>query len=84
MQFKNIPGKNWEWGHTEHRHQGVQTYKGKLLWYTQVKPYYAGGGAKFQTFEDFAENGPPFDDVPREILDEIYDLMKVPKKKRKY
>ena len=82
--MKNFPKKSWEWGHDEYRYHGVQTYEGCLLWYTQTKQYWAGGGARKQSFDDFIENGPFLNNVPNEILDEIYDLLDVPTEERIY
>ncbi len=75
-----IPGKDWQWNHNSweggYRYDGVHTFEGCLLWYTETYPAYAGGGAYEQSFTDFLKNGPAMSDVPKEIIDEIYELLK--------
>ena len=75
-----IVKKDWQWGHEYYtnssRYHGVHTYEGKLVWYTETYPGYAGGGACTQSFEDFLKSGPKLDAVPQEIIDEITEIIK--------
>jgi len=74
-----IPKKGWKWDHqtfeSGYRYDGVHTYEECLLWYTETYPAYAGGGAQKQSFSDFLKNGPSMRNVPKDILDEIYELL---------
>ena len=74
-----IPKKEWTWDRESfkggYRYQGVHTYEGNLLWFTETYPAYAGGGASSQSFADFLLNGPSMNDVPKEVLDEILEFL---------
>ena len=71
--------KNWKWNQNSweggYRYDGVNIEKDGLLWYTETYPAFAGGGAHKQTFFEFLKNGPSIE-VPKEILDEIYESVK--------
>ncbi len=82
MEEKKIL-KSWEWSKCESGYEGVYLYKDSLLWYKETWPAYAGGAARNQSLDDFIESGPAVDTVPKEILKEIYDHLKIPEDKRK-
>jgi len=75
--------KSWEWSCREFEYEGVCLYKDSLLWYKETYPAYAGGTARKQSLKDFMENGPAVDTIPREILNEIYDYLNIPRARRK-
>jgi hypothetical protein len=61
--------KFWEWNHQPNRYEGLNLTGGKLVWYLQMSPDWAGSAATEQTFEDFMVNGPAVScppDVERE------------------
>ncbi|MBI2897874.1 MAG: hypothetical protein HYY06_30225 [Deltaproteobacteria bacterium] len=68
--------RDWAWNHQPGRHDGVHTFEGKLVWYTQPDHPHAGGGAHEQSFADFLRDGPWVSDVPKEILDEIREVVR--------
>ncbi len=74
-----IPKKEWKWNQESfeggYRYDGVHTYEGNLLWFTETYPAYAGGGASSQSFADFLLNGPSISNVPQEVLDEILEIL---------
>lgn len=68
--------RDWTWNHQPGRHDGVHTFEGKLVWYTLTYNPHAGGGAHEQSFTDFLREGPWVSDVPKKMLDEIYDVVR--------
>ena len=71
-----VPGKGWTWHLKPGQTEGVHTYEGCLTWYTRMREYWAGGGARQQSFEDFLKNGPPVSEVPVNVLEELKALLK--------
>ncbi len=70
-----IPGEEWTWNHDESGHDGVNTFEHKLVWFTH-KDEQKGGGSKLeQSFEDFIMNGPINEDVPTDIMLDLYELI---------
>ena len=82
--MKKFPKKDWQWNKCSYGYDGVHSFHNCLTWYSERWPGSAGGGASTQSFKEFAEQGPPINDVPKEVIDEIYDLLNVPIKKRIY
>ena len=62
--------KFWEWGHQPGRYEGVNLTGGKLLWYLQTSPDWAGSAAREQTFADFMLHGPAVS-CPKDIEAEV-------------
>lgn len=73
--ISKIPRKDWQWNKIHYRYDGVHTYEGCLLWYTESYPAYAGGGAYSQSFADYIRNGSSMSDVPDEIIEEINQML---------
>ncbi len=75
-QTKIVPKKDWQWNKSSTGYDGVHTYEGCLTWYTECWPGWAGGGAYQQSFSDFVINGPWVKSVPKDVLDELLELLK--------
>jgi len=67
---------SWEWGKTSYKVDGVHTFEGKLVWFSQPTNPHAGGGASTQSFDDFMQRGPQQAAIPDDALDELYDVVR--------
>jgi hypothetical protein len=72
---KRVPSKHWMWNQTKNGFESVSTSKGKLAWlFTKEKPKHSVI-RKTQSFINFLKNGPKNQDVPVDVLLEIYQLV---------
>ncbi|MGA2669215.1 MAG: hypothetical protein ABSF32_09925 [Ignavibacteria bacterium] len=53
----------------------MNTFEHKLLWFTQRYDSESHIKTKEQTYEDFMRDGPIFDDIPADILVDLYELI---------
>ncbi len=70
-----IPGEEWTWNHDESGHDSVNTFEHKLVWFTHTNGQKGGGTTIDQSFEDFIMNGPINEDVPTDIMLDLYELI---------
>ena len=72
---KKVPSKDWMWNQTKNGFESVSTSKGKLIWlFTKEKPKHRVK-RKTQTYLHFLKNGPKNQEVPVDVLLEIYQLV---------
>lgn len=68
--MKSDLNRFWEWGHEADRYEGLNLTGGKLLWYLQTSPDWAGSAAREQTFTEFMVDGPAVS-CPKDVEAEV-------------
>ena len=71
--MKQVSSKTWEYNHQpDGRFEGVKIEGQKLVWFMSNKnSLHAGEGASSQDFGAFLKLGPPFEDVPEDVVAEV-------------
>jgi hypothetical protein len=72
---RKIPKKEWTWDHIEDGYKGVNTYEEKLVWFTRKNGRLENGSVYKQSYEDFVRYGPHDDEVPYDIMIELYEKL---------
>jgi hypothetical protein len=75
INHSKIPGEEWTWNHDESGHDGVNTFEHKLVWFIHSPQIKNGNLRSEQTFEDFIMNGPSDENVPTDIMLDLYELI---------
>jgi hypothetical protein len=70
-----VPDLEWKWNENEIGYEGVRTQGGQLLWYTFRRAHNGNIMAIEQKYEDFIHYGPMKDNLPSDIMVEIYDVL---------
>jgi len=70
-----IPGEEWTWNHNDSGYDGVNSYEHKLVWFRFNNEKQVYEKRIEQLFEDFIKNGPLDDDVPTDIMLDLYELI---------
>jgi len=68
-----IPPKEWRWNKTAGSYEGVHTRDEKLVWFIVEHNAIPETRAIPQSYEDFVRDGPPFEDVPFDVMIELYE-----------
>jgi hypothetical protein len=70
-----IPRREWVWNETEIGYEGVNSFDGKLKWFTFRNALNGNLIAAEQRFEDYIKDGPLKENTPPDVMLEIYDLI---------
>jgi len=71
-----IPGEEWTYNHNDTGYDGVNTFEQKLAWFKQkTEGMQAPKSTRYQTFEEFMRDGPLDDDLPTDIMLDLYELI---------
>jgi hypothetical protein len=70
-----IPGEEWTWNHNDAGYDGVNTFEHKLVWFTHNNELNNNDKKLDQSFDDFIKNGPVNEDVPTDIMLDLYELL---------
>lgn len=75
INHSKIPGEEWTWNHDDNGHDGVNTFEQKLIWSVHAAGFKNGNLRREQTYEDFIMNGPSDENVPTDIMLDLYELI---------
>lgn len=70
-----IPNAEWKWNENEIGYEGVRTQNGVLLWFTFRYANYGNMLAAEQRVEDYIKDGPLKENIPTDIMVELYDVI---------
>jgi hypothetical protein len=70
-----VPDKEWRWNVNEIGYEGVLSYNGKLKWFTFRHALNGNLIAAEQRFEDYIKDGPMKENIPPDVMLELYDLI---------
>jgi len=70
-----IPQREWRWNENEIGYEGVNTFGGKLKWFTYRNLHNGNIIASEQSFEDYVHYGPLKENTPADVMIEIYQLI---------
>lgn len=65
--------EEWTWNKTTAGHEGVHTREHKLAWFIVDHNAVPDTRVVSQSYEDFVKDGPPFEDVPYDVMIELYE-----------
>lgn len=71
-----IPGEEWTYNHSESGYEGVNTFEQKLAWFSHKNEgEQSPKNTRYQAYEDFIRDGPLDDDLPTDIMLDLYELI---------
>jgi hypothetical protein len=70
-----IPHREWRWNENEIGYEGVRTYGSGLKWFTFRKQHNGDILGVEQRYEDYIKDGPLKENLPAEIMLDIYDII---------
>jgi len=70
-----IPRKEWAWNENEIGYEGVNSFDGKLKWFTYRNALQGNMISVEQSYEEFIKAGPMKENIPADIMLELYDMI---------
>jgi hypothetical protein len=68
-----ISPKEWTWNKTSSGYEGVHTREQKLVWFIVDRNTIPERKVVSQSYEAFVKDGPPYDNVPFDVMIELYE-----------
>lgn len=75
IDSSKIPNLEWKWNESEIGYEGVRTQPKGLLWFTFRHAHNGNMLAAEQRYEDFMKDGPLKENIPSDVLVEVYDVI---------
>lgn len=70
-----VPNLEWKWNENEIGYEGVRTQNGVLIWFTFRFAHNGNILAIQQRLEDFIKDGPMKENIPADIMVDVYDVI---------